>query len=469
MDSFSSVARLTDLSDLNNSSQMCINPVQIEKSNQKKRAIIELEDDGTYVEVSDGVKNTLQTAKVSLNDCLACSGCVTSAESILIAAQSTTEFYQQLNSGKTMVVSISPQSRASVAAYFGISALQAHKKLTTLFNKLGVSHVFDTSFSREFALLESAAEFVARKRSQLANAPLPLLASACPGWICYAEKSQGGIAVPYISTTKSPQQIMGTLVKFHLSQRLNLKPEQIYHVTIMPCFDKKLEASRDDFYSDVYKTHDVDCVLSSLEILDILKDKNIDFMQLEESPIDTLFTNIEGETLFGAKGGSGGYLEYIFRYAAKVLYNVDVKEINYTAVGRRANNDFKEVQLEVDGKKVLHFALMYSFKNISTLMRKIKDGKCSYDFVEVMACPSGCVNGGGQLRSARGETPKALLERVEAAYDQAVHTTPEQNQKAMALYRELWQNGPFAAEPHTSLHTQYHVRANLVNPLAIAW
>jgi len=286
------------------------------------------------------------------------------------------------------------------------------------------------------------------------------------GWICYAEKSQGGIAVPYLSSTKSPQQIMGTIVKYHLSKKLNLNPEQIYHVTIMPCFDKKLEASRDDFYSDVFKTHDVDCVLSSLEILDVLKEKNIDFPLLEESPIDNLFTNVSGETIFGAKGGSGGYLEYIFKYAAKVLYNVDVTNVEYI-VGR--NSDFKEVKLEVGGKTVLHFAQMYSFKNINTLMRRIKDKKCTFDFVEVMACPSGCVNGGGQLRSSTKENPKALLVKVEEAYNQASHALPEQNDQAMALYRELWQNGPFAADPLTSLHTQYHVRANLINPLAIGW
>lgn len=465
MDGFSSATRLTDLSDLNQSSQLCINPVQIEKSNQKKRAIIELEDDGSYIEIDNGKKSALPTATVSLNDCLACSGCVTSAESILIAAQSTTEFYQNLNKGHTVVVSISPQSRASVATYFGISTLQAHKKLITLFKKLGVSYVFDTSFSREFSLLESAAEFVARKKGQLSHAPLPLLASACPGWICYAEKSQEGLAVPYISTTKSPQQIMGSIVKFYFSQKINKKPEEMYHVAIMPCFDKKLEASRDDFYSDIYKTHDVDCVLSSLEILDILKDKSIDFPSLEESPIDNLFTNIHGDTLYGTKGGSGGYLEYIFKYAAKTLFNVDVTEMKYTQ-GRTA--DFKEVTLEVGGQKVLHFAQMYSFKNINTLMRKIKDKKCPYDFVEVMACPSGCVNGGGQLRSSTKESPKALLARVEAAYNEAQHSVPEQNEQAMELYR-LWKSGPFDADPHTSLHTKYHIREKLVNPLAIGW
>ena len=157
-----------------------------------------------------------------------------------------------------------------------------------MFKNLGVEYIFDTSFSREFSLLESAAEFVARYKNSI-NLPLPMLASACPGWICYAEKTHGEVILPYISTTKSPQQVMGSLVKNYFSQSIGLKGDNIYHCAIMPCYDKKLEASRDDFYNDILKTRDVDCVLTSVEILDIIAQENIDFISLEDSEIPSLY------------------------------------------------------------------------------------------------------------------------------------------------------------------------------------
>jgi iron only hydrogenase large subunit-like protein len=156
------------------------------------------------------------------------------------------------------------------------------KKLTTFLKSLGVQHVFDTSFSREFSLMESAAEFIARYKRTV-DSPLPMFASACPGWICYAEKEQGDLVLPFISTTKSPQQIMGTIVKYHFSKQINVSPDQIYHVTLMPCYDKKLEASRDDFYNDILKTRDVDCVLATGEILDLLRRKHVKLEELEET------------------------------------------------------------------------------------------------------------------------------------------------------------------------------------------
>ena len=160
--------------------------------------------------------------------------------------------------------------------------------------------VIDSSFSRDFSLSESVAEFVDRYRSQEKSNPLPVLASSCPGrnhslqhflllilagWICYAEKTQAKM-LPYISKVKSPQQIMGTLVKDYWATQMKLNPENIYHVSIMPCFDKKLEASRDDFYDEKHQTRDVDTVLTSAEVIDIIKDKNIDFTTLADAPLD---------------------------------------------------------------------------------------------------------------------------------------------------------------------------------------
>jgi len=465
MSQFSSGLKLSGLDDYIQPSQACIKPEIIQSTN--KRAKIDVRNDGTYIEYEDdGTGKILESAKISLTDCLACSGCITSAESVLITSQGVQEFLDNIKPERTVVVSISPQSRASIAARFKLTSLQTHKKLITLFKSLGVHYIFDTSFSRHFSLMESAAEFVARYRKTL-DAPLPMLASACPGWVCYAEKTHGDFVLPYISSTKSPQQIMGTIVKNYFAKQLNITPDKIYHASVMPCYDKKLEASREDFYNDIYKTRDVDLVLTSGEILDIISQKNIDFKTLEESPLDKLFTNITDEgQLFGVSGGSGGYIEYIFRYAAKELFGVTVDKLEYKNV---RGTDHQSLTLEVDGKPVLQFATAYGFKHIQNFVRNIKQKKQSpFHFIEVMACPSGCLNGGGQIKQQEGESSKELLKRVEDIYNEQILQNPEQDFRVKELYN-LWFNGPFSADSKTHLHTQYHGREKLTNPLAIKW
>ncbi|PKU37055.1 hypothetical protein llap_12645 [Limosa lapponica baueri] len=167
-----------------------------------------------------------------------------------------------------------------------------------------------------------------------------MLASACPGWICYAEKTHGSFIIPYISTTKSPQQVMGSLVKGHFAEQQRLTPDQIYHVTVMPCYDKKLEASRPDFFSQEYQTRDVDCVITTGEVLKLLEQEGVSLSDVDPAPLDTI------------------------------------------------NKDFQEVTLERDGVVLLQFALAYGFRNIQNLVQKLKRGKSPYHYVEVMACPS---------------------------------------------------------------------------------
>jgi len=245
--------------------------------------------------------------------------------------------------------------------------------------------------------------------------------------------------------------------------------DNIYHATVMPCYDKKLEASRDDFYNDIFRTRDVDCVLTSGEIIDIIKEKAIDFVQLEESVIDPLFTNISAEgQLFGISGGAGGYLEYIFKYAAKELFNVVVDKIEYKTT---RNADLKTTTLEVGGTPVLTFVAAYGFKNIQNVVRKMQSKTLNvpYHFVEIMACPSACLNGGGQIRPQTGETAKQLLRRVEQVYNEQQPCDPEQNNAAQQLYK-LWFNGVFTVDALTNLHTQYHEREKIAtNPLLIRW
>ncbi|NXO46657.1 NARFL factor, partial [Locustella ochotensis] len=243
----------------------------------------------------DGEAQKLEKAKITLNDCLACSGCITSAESVLVSQQSHGELCKVLalnkvaaaQEQKVVVVSVSPQSRASLAARCKLGLLETAQKLTSFLKS--VHHVLDTTFSRNFSLLESQREFVGRFRRQAEDkTALPMLASACPGWICYAEKTHGSFIIPHISTTKSPQQVMGSLVKGYFAEQKGLPPDRIYHVTVMPCYDKKLEASRPDFFNQEYQTRDVDCVITTGEVLKLLEQEGVALSDVEPAPLDTM-------------------------------------------------------------------------------------------------------------------------------------------------------------------------------------
>ncbi|XP_062013642.1 protein NAR1 isoform X2 [Rosa rugosa] len=415
---FSATLRIGDLNDYIAPSQACI--VSLKSTPTKP-------SDKSQVATSSKQLKT-EPVKISLKDCLACSGCITSAETVMLEKQSLDEFLLNVDKGKAVIVSLSPQSRASLAVHFGISQLQVFRKLTTLFKSLGVKAIFDTSCSRDLSLIESCNEFMTRYNQstddESRKSLLPMISSACPGWICYAEKTLGSYVLPYISSVKSPQQTIGVIVKKHICQKMGLRPDDVYHVTVMPCYDKKLEASRDDFVFEVdgaksnedgsLSVSEVDSVLTTGEVLDLIQLKGVDFEGLEESPLDSMLTNFSDGHLYGVRGSSGGYAETIFRYAAKVIFGREIEgPVDFRTI---KNSDFQEVTLEVEGKTVLKFALCYGFRNLQNVVRKIKIGKCDYHFLEIMACPSGCLNGGGQIKPKPGQSAKQLIPLLQAAY-----------------------------------------------------
>ncbi|KAF9961410.1 hypothetical protein BGZ65_010767 [Modicella reniformis] len=524
---FSGALTLSDLNDFISPSQACIKPVEMAKTSETQGAI-KVDDTGSYYEVSqDGSETKLETATISLNDCLAC---------------------RQTNDPtkhRTVVISISPQTRASFAAKYKQTPLQVARKLTWFFKNLGVHSVFDTSFSRDLSLLESGREFVARYKNAVkkgtikspttnesvptsseggdmdvdvqqdvkaTKAPrkriirrgvagasdepavavetesaMPMLASACPGWICYAEKTHGYI-LPYISETKSPQQIMGSMVKNHFGTQLGLNPDQIYHVCVMPCYDKKLEASRSDFYSDLYRTRDVDCVITSTEVEKMFSEQGqTDMIAFGEVNLDPGYNSVikdpitgADQVLVGASGNaSGGFLEYVMQYAAKELFGIDGIDVDKglgVEVKTVRNADFREVTLQLPGasEPLLKFAAAYGFRNIQNLVRKVKTGKSPYHFVEVMACPSGCINGGGQLNPPGDNHATVPLKDWIGLADQQYRNSvmarkPEENPVLKQLYEE-WLGGVDTPKVKQQLRTGYHaVEQNLINPLAVKW
>ncbi|OWK11486.1 NARFL, partial [Cervus elaphus hippelaphus] len=434
-----------------------------------------IEDDGSYFQVSqDGGMKKLEKAKISLDDCLACSGCVTSAETVLITQQSHEELRKVLGANKTaapdqqklVVISVSPQSRASLAVRFQLNPTDTARKLTAFFKKIGAHYVFDTAFSRNFSLLESQREFVQRFRGQAdPKQALPVLTSACPGWICYAEKTHGSTVLPHISTARSPQQVMGSLVKDFFAQQQLLTPDKVYHATVMPCYDKKLEASRPDFFSQEHQTRDVDCVITTGEVFKLLEEEGVSLSELEPAPLDSLCSSASAQEPTSHRGGgSGGYLEHVFRHAAQELFGIHVTEVTYRPL---RNKDLQEVILERDGQVLLHFAAAYGFRNIQNLVQKLKRGRCPYHFVEVMACPAGCLNGGGQLKVP--DMPgKELLQQVERLYGLVRTEAPEDAPGVQELY-EHWLQGAGSERAGRLLHTSYRAVEKAGSGLSIRW
>lgn len=468
--------RITDLNDFITPSQECIKPVKVEKSSSKLGSI-KIAEDGTYLQVDEtGKASKLAKAQITLNDCLACSGCITSAETVLITQQSSEELYRVLKANSSeeqqqlIVISIAPQVHASFAGKYNVTYDEAAAKLTGFFKRLGAHHVLDTTFAREFTLVEILHDFLERyRRKESESSALPLLTSACPGFVCYAEKTHGDFILPYISRARSPQQVMGSLVKKYLASKIGKTPDQIYHVSVMPCYDKKLEASRSDFYDEIYSTRDVDCVITSIEVESMLEREAASFEELEPSPSDTLFScKVDGKSYRHAGSGSGGYCEHVFVQAARLLFNHRAEELTFKTL---RNKDLREVTLECGGETVLRFAIANGFRNIQNVVQKLKRGRCPYHFVEIMACPTGCLNGGAQLRPDDGDS-KSLLKRVEDAYHSLQVRAPSTSNQVLEAYRDWLQTeGPddMIGGDRQPLRTSYHAVEKTTSVLNIRW
>ncbi|XP_048344642.1 nuclear prelamin A recognition factor isoform X1 [Sphaerodactylus townsendi] len=417
----------------------------------------------------------LANAKIFLSDCLACENCITSEEAVRVFQQNQKELFQVLNLNKkcdtskhkVVAVSICPQSLPYFAAKFNICVTEAAKRLCGFLRSLGVHYVFDTTIAADFSILESQKEFVQRYRHQSQEEyALPMFASACPGWIQYAERVLSSLVTPYICTAKSPQQIMGSLVKGYFAKQQNLSPDKIFHVIVAPCYDKKLEALREDFYNPLYSSRDVDCVLTSGEIFQIMEQRKTSLKEVKEVAFDTLFGGIkEGELIRHDGRRSDGYLEHIFKHAAKELFDIDVKEITYRVL---KNKDFQEVTLEKEGETVLRFAATYGFRNIQNMVLKLKKGKCVYHFVEVLACPGGCLNGKGQAQTEDGKPDRALLRQMEDVYAAVPVQLPENSEHVQKLYQE-WLEGIDSTRVRETLHTKYSMEKPTANSFDIKW
>ena len=270
-----------------------------------------------------------------------------------------------------------------------------------------------------------------------------------------------------------------------------MTPSSVYHLSVQPCFDKKLEGSRDEFFDHRWGVRDVDLVLSTSELLQLIQDHCTataqPFPSLPSAPLSSTF-NPPLRTSDSAS--SGGYAEHVFRFAAQELFGVPYSPglLQWTQPQLRST-DWKELSLEVDGRRVLHFALLYGFRHLQTLVKAMKQGKATWDYVEVMACPSGCVNGGGQVKidSRELRKQKELVRQVGELYrgPQGRGKGDQDERKEGAadgtravgdseLVREVYgqwlKAGVGSDEARERFHTSFRaIEPSDINPLTIGW
>ena len=532
----SAILSADDLNDFISPGVACIKPVETLPAQRPDH-----EDLPYEVTKADKPDPDAAPASISLTDCLACSGCVTSAEAVLVSLQSHTEVLNALDTYSSLelsegpndsqqmemdegcmvdeeedntrifIASVSPQVRASLAATYNVSETEAGNMIDHLLSGTEglawrgpkgahFAWVMDTNAMREVSLTLGADEVLSSLYSRDLPRPagisqnaststpqLPILSSACPGWICYAEKTHPHI-LPHLSRLKSPQALTGTLLKAVLSRHYNIPPSKIWHLAIMPCFDKKLEASREEL-TDVYwqsndnhattpsrgpPTRDVDCVITARELLMLADSRGISVPELPRTPFqhptpfpdptlsNFLFPPARRKNQPSEAGTSGGYLHHILstvqsshpgstlqttrgRNADVIEYTIfPLYSLSTPSHTLSSTQPLKQTTPEL--KPIFKAARYYGFHNIQNLVRKLKPPhlqksrmpgarttlpakrdarfKNEYAYVEVMACPGGCTNGGGQIKGQdlggigqdKGMGQKEWLAKVDEAY-----------------------------------------------------
>lgn len=325
---------------------------------------------------------------VNLNDCLACSGCITSAESVLVEEQSWKALKTYLSSrneeDKPMAVTVCPSTIVALQSMMSLTKEQVWKRINHYFsNILNFSFIVDSSFGSEICLQFAKDEYdswINENEVKVKEHKTTLFTSECPGWICYVEKRHPEL-IDQLSKVPSAQQTIGFLLKRGF---LSLD-SSCYHLAIMSCYDKKLEASRGE-YSIAGVDRDVDLVISTDEFLSLLKEEKLDFSSLKEC---SNFTVPFGYLDFSGKSPlsqGGGYMQHLTR-GAKI-----VKENKI-----RNSSDFVEYTLQLVDGSLTKMAKIYGFKNIQTFLQRSKrPSACHYAYVEIMACPGACLFGGGQ-------------------------------------------------------------------------
>ncbi|MBN2638178.1 MAG: iron hydrogenase small subunit [Bacteroidales bacterium] len=391
----------------------------------------------------------------SFNQGLNTSSCINCGQCIMVCptgALTEKNHFAEIQSAindqnKTVVVQYAPSISVSMSEEIGLEpGMDNNGILNAALRKVGFDFIFDSSFAADLTIMEESAELIRRITNE---ETLPMITSCCPGWVKYAEEFYSDL-IPNLSTCKSPQQMMGAVVKTYFAEKQGINPEDIYMVAIMPCTAKKFEAQREEM---VHKgISDVDAVLTTRELTKFLKLYGVDMFNIDPEVTDSPlgFRSSAGK-MFGA---SGGVMEAAIRTAHFKLTGKEL--VNFTIPQVRGFEKRKETQIKISDLE-LGVAVVNGMANAKVLLDEIRAGRKDIQFIEIMACPGGCIGGGGQHI---GTDDKQLAQRMKTLYDIDKKETLKVSHKNPEII-ELYQNflgEPLGHKSHELLHTHYQKR-----------
>ena len=379
--------------------------------------------------------------------CTYCGQCSAVCPTAAIVEKDDSEFvFAALNDPtKHVVVQTAPSVRVALGETLGLKPGEVVTgKMVASLRRLGFDKVFDTDFSADLTIMEEGSELIHRLQN---GGVLPQITSCSPGWVNFIELLYPDL-LPHLSTAKSPQQMFGAVVKTYYAEKAGVDPKDIVSVSIMPCTAKKAEAVRPEMNSSGYQ--DVDYVLTTRELGRMIRESGIDFAGLAAEEFDAPMGLSTGAgVIFGS---TGGVMEAALRTVAETLTGQALGCIEFQAV--RGMQGMREATVQV-GDLPVKVAVVHTLKEARTMLERIRKGEADYHFIEVMACPGGCIGGGGQPVPVNQEVRKARQAAIYECDRDAVLRKSHDNPAIKELY-DTWLGKPMGEKAHHLLHTHYH-------------
>ena len=405
-----------------------------------------------------GFKSHISTTnEASLNDvnCTFCGQCIQACPvGALKEKDETKNVFRKLRDKDTyVVVQTAPAVRVALGEEFGMPiGTNVEGKMVTALKMLGFDKVFDTNTGADLTIMEEANEFIERFKE---NKEIPMITSCSPGWIRYIELNYPEL-LGHLSSCKSPHQMFGAILKSYYAEKQGIDPKKMYVVSVMPCVAKKFEKTREQMPDDV------DAVITTRELARMIKQANIEFTGLEDSKFDDPMGEATGAAaIFGT---TGGVMEAALRTAYETVTGKELAKVNFEDV--RGKKGIKKASVDLDGTE-LKVVVAHGLSNAKKVLEEIKNGEADYQFVEIMACPGGCIMGGGQpIKSSkvRAEVDVRKL-RADALYNIDEKSTirkSHENPAIKKLYEEFLEK-PGSHKSHELLHTTYVAREKYKN------
>ena len=383
--------------------------------------------------------------------CISCGQCIVNCPTgAIVEKDDTDKVLAAINDPeKFVIVNTAPSIRATLGEAFGMHiGTNVEGKMVAALRRLGFDKVFDTDFAADLTIVEEAHEFLERFQN---GGVLPMITSCSPGWIKYCEHYYPEL-IPHLSTCKSPQQMFGATMKTYYAKKMGIDPKDMVVVGVMPCTAKKFETKRPNQAASGYP--DVDIAITTRELARMIESAGIFFKHLPDEEFDNPFGESTGAaTIFGA---TGGVMEAALRTAVETLTGKELENVDFKEV--RGMKEVKEAEYDVDGTTI-KVAVASGTKHAKVILDKIKDGTADYQFIEIMGCPGGCINGGGQpiQHAVVRNFVDLKARRAQALYDADAKKTKRkshENETIKQMYAEFL-GEPGSHKAHEILHTSY--------------